>query len=52
MLRRLGIRAKVLAVLAVPMLVVLLAGAFVSWETLQNLRTEQNVRNVVAVTTS
>lgn len=52
MLRRLGIRAKVLAVLAVPMFVVLLAGAFISWETLQNLRTEQNVRNVVAAATA
>lgn len=52
MLRRLGIRAKVLAVLAVPMLVVLLAGAFISAETLQNLRAEQNVRHIVAAATS
>ena len=48
MLRRLGIRAKVLAVLAVPMLVVLLAGAYISWQTIQNLSSAQNVRRVVA----
>ena len=52
MLRRLGIRAKVLAVLAVPMLVVLLAGAFISWETLRSLQTEQNVRRIVAAATA
>ena len=52
MLRRLGIRAKVLAVLAVPMLVVVLAGAFISWQSLQNLRTAQNVRNVIDAVTS
>ena len=52
MLRRLGIRAKVLAVLAVPMLVVLLAGAFISWESVRNLQTAQNVRHVVATTSA
>ncbi|HEY0117996.1 MAG TPA: nitrate- and nitrite sensing domain-containing protein [Cellulomonas sp.] len=52
MLRRLGIRAKVLAVLAVPMLVVLLAGAFITWESVQNLRTAQNVRGVVTAAIS
>ena len=52
MLRRLGIRAKVLAVLAVPMLVVLFAGVFISWETVQNLQGAQDVRHVVAAVTS
>ncbi len=52
MLRRLGIRAKVLAVLAVPMLVVLLAGAFISYETVQNLRSEQTARQIVALVDS
>ena len=52
MLRRLGIRAKVLAVLAVPMLVVLFAGAFVSWETITNLRGAQDVHQVVSALSS
>ena len=38
MLRRLGIRAKVLAVLAVPMLVLVGAGAYISNNALQDLR--------------
>ncbi len=52
MLRRLGIRAKVFAVLAVPMLVVIFAGAFITWQSVQNLRTAQNVRAVVAAANS
>jgi len=38
MLRRLGIRAKILAVLAVPMLVLIGAGAWISWGAVQDLR--------------
>ena len=47
MLRRLGIRAKVLAVLAVPMLVVLLAAAFISSESLRDLRSERAAQQVI-----
>src|SRR4051812_39663260 len=38
MLRRLGIRAKVMAVLAVPMIVLLAAGGYISWNALAELR--------------
>jgi HAMP domain-containing protein len=38
MLRRLGIRAKVMAVLAVPMIVLLLAGAYISFDAIQTYR--------------
>ena len=38
MLRRLGIRAKVMAVLAVPMLVIFGTGAYISYVALQELR--------------
>lgn len=47
MLRRLGIRSKVLAVLAVPMLVVLLAGVFISFESVRDLRDARTARQVV-----
>ena len=47
MLRRLGIRSKVLAVLAVPMLVVLLAGVFISFEAIRDLRDSRTARQVV-----
>ncbi|MDQ0425686.1 sensor histidine kinase [Cellulomonas iranensis] len=47
MLRRLGIRAKVLAVLAVPMIVLLLAGTYISLGAIQDLRYAQATQNVV-----
>ena len=47
MLRRLGIRAKVLAVLAVPMLVILAAGVFISATALTQLRLDRATRGVV-----
>ncbi|MFS0704689.1 ATP-binding protein, partial [Cellulomonas sp. 179-A 9B4 NHS] len=47
MLRRLGIRAKVLAVLAVPMIVLLAAGAFISNNALQDLRYARASQQVV-----
>ncbi|MCC2336047.1 ATP-binding protein [Cellulomonas wangsupingiae] len=47
MLRRLGIRAKVLAVLAVPMIVLLAAGAYISFGAIQDLRYARTTQTVV-----
>ncbi|QGQ18185.1 HAMP domain-containing protein [Cellulomonas sp. JZ18] len=47
MLRRLGIRAKVLAVLAVPVIVLLAAGSFISVEALRDLRYARATQTVV-----
>ncbi len=47
MLRRLGIRAKVLAVLAVPMIVVLAAGGYISWGAFERSRTASAVAQMV-----
>ncbi|ADG76057.1 integral membrane sensor signal transduction histidine kinase [Cellulomonas flavigena DSM 20109] len=47
MLRRLGIRAKVLAVLAVPMIVLLVAGAYISYSAIQDLRYARATQTVV-----
>ncbi|WP_309134025.1 ATP-binding protein [Cellulomonas sp.] len=47
MLRRLGIRAKVLAVLAVPVIVLLAAGSFISVEALSDLRYARATQTVV-----
>src|SRR6478735_9447236 len=49
MLRRLGIRAKVMAVLAVPMIVLLMAGAYISYGAVQNYRTASAAQSVVDV---
>ncbi|WP_315098748.1 HAMP domain-containing sensor histidine kinase [uncultured Cellulomonas sp.] len=49
MLRRLGIRAKVMAVLAVPMIVLLAAGGFISWDSLSELRYARAADDVVTV---
>lgn len=49
MLRRLGIRAKVLAVLAVPVLVLLAISSFVTAQSVNQARTAATVRDVVAV---
>jgi signal transduction histidine kinase len=49
MLRRLGIRAKVLAVLAVPVLVLLAISSFVTAQSVNEARTAATVRDVVAV---
>ncbi|NUU17273.1 HAMP domain-containing protein [Cellulomonas humilata] len=49
MLRRLGIRAKVMAVLAVPMIVLLAAGGFISWNALSELRYAQAADSVITV---
>jgi signal transduction histidine kinase len=48
MLRRLGIRAKVMAVLAVPMIVLLAAGGYISWNALSELRYARAAESVVA----
>ncbi|MBO0919912.1 HAMP domain-containing protein [Cellulomonas sp. zg-ZUI222] len=47
MLRRLGIRAKVLAVLAVPMIVLLVAGTYISYGAIQDLRYARATQTVV-----
>lgn len=47
MLRRLGIRAKVMAVLAVPMIVLLAAGGFISWNSIQELRYAKAADSVI-----
>jgi len=47
MLRRLGIRAKVLAVLAVPMVVLLVAGTYISYGAIQDLRYARATQTVV-----
>ena len=47
MLRRLGIRAKVMAVLAVPMIVLLAAGGFISWNAIQELRYAKAADSVI-----
>jgi len=47
MLRRLGIRAKVLAVLAVPMIVLLVAGTYISYGAIQDLRYARASQGVV-----
>ncbi|WP_456824044.1 nitrate- and nitrite sensing domain-containing protein [Cellulomonas sp. P5_E12] len=47
MLRRLGIRAKVMAVLAVPILVIFGAGAYISFGALQDLRYAKAAEGVV-----
>ena len=47
MLRRLGIRAKVMAVLAVPMLVIFGTGAFISYNALTQLRYANAAESVV-----
>ncbi|WP_456844832.1 ATP-binding protein, partial [Cellulomonas sp. P5_C6] len=47
MLRRLGIRAKVMAVLAVPMIVLLAAGGYISWNALSELRYARAAESVV-----
>src|SRR3954471_10515347 len=47
MLRRLGIRAKVMAVLAVPMIVIFGAGAFISFNAIEQLRYAQASAGVV-----
>ena len=49
MLRRLGVRGKILAVLAVPMLVILAAGGFISLESLRDLRSARATASVVDV---
>ncbi|WP_082573427.1 sensor histidine kinase [Cellulomonas sp. Root137] len=49
MLRRLGIRAKVMAVLAVPMIVLLAAGGYISWNALSELRYAQAADSVITV---
>lgn len=49
MLRRLGIRAKVLAVLAVPVLVLLLTAAYITTQSVSEARTAQTVSGVVDV---
>ncbi|MBU5421065.1 nitrate- and nitrite sensing domain-containing protein [Cellulomonas hominis] len=49
MLRRLGIRAKVLAVLAVPVLVLLVAAGYIALQSVQEARTAAAVRDVVSV---
>ncbi|MFI2754029.1 nitrate- and nitrite sensing domain-containing protein [Cellulomonas sp. P22] len=49
MLRRLGIRAKVLAVLAVPMIVLLAAGAYISYDALRTARSAAAAATVVEV---
>lgn len=49
MLRRLGIRAKVLAVLAVPVLVLLLTAAYITVQSVNEARTAQTVSDVVDV---
>ncbi|WHP16428.1 sensor histidine kinase [Cellulomonas sp. ES6] len=48
MLRRLGIRAKVLAVLAVPVLVLLLAAGYIAAQSVDEARTAATVRDIVA----
>ncbi|QZN85450.1 nitrate- and nitrite sensing domain-containing protein [Cellulomonas sp. C5510] len=48
MLRRLGIRAKVLAVLAVPVLVLLLAAGYIAAQSVAEARTAATVRDIVA----
>ncbi|MBD7919046.1 HAMP domain-containing protein [Cellulomonas sp. Sa3CUA2] len=47
MLRRLGIRAKVLAVLAVPMIVLLVAGTYISYGAIKDLRYARATQTVV-----
>src|SRR3954462_5257545 len=47
MLRRLGIRAKVMAVLAVPMIVLLAAGGYISWNALAELRDAKAADSVI-----
>ena len=47
MLRRLGIRAKVMAVLAVPMIVIFGTGAFISYTALTQLRSAQAAQGVI-----
>ncbi len=49
MLRRLGIRAKVLAVLAVPMIVLLAAGAYISYDALRTARSAGAAATVIEV---
>jgi signal transduction histidine kinase len=49
MLRRLGIRAKVLAVLAVPIIVLLIAGAYISNTSIQKVRAASAAAQVVEV---
>ncbi|MBO3100935.1 HAMP domain-containing histidine kinase [Cellulomonas fengjieae] len=49
MLRRLGIRAKVLAVLAVPMIVLLAAGGYISWNALSELRYARASESVIDI---
>jgi signal transduction histidine kinase len=49
MLRRLGIRAKVLAVLAVPVLVLLLTAAYITVQSVNEARTARTVSEVVDV---
>src|SRR5665647_638815 len=49
MLRRLGIRAKVLAVLAVPIIVLLIAGAYISNTSIQKVRAASASAQVVEV---
>ena len=49
MLRRLGIRAKVLAVLAVPIIVLLVAGAYISNSAIQKVRAASAAAQVVQV---
>ncbi len=46
MLRRLGIRAKVMAVLAVPMLVLVFAGVYISATSIQDLQAAQATQQV------
>ena len=48
MLRRLGIRAKVLAVLAVPIIVLLAAGAYISANAIQKAQVASASSTVVA----
>jgi signal transduction histidine kinase len=49
MLRRLGIRAKVLAVLAVPMIVLLIAGGYISYGAFRSAKTAAAAATVVEV---
>ncbi|WP_147794823.1 nitrate- and nitrite sensing domain-containing protein [Cellulomonas sp. Y8] len=49
MLRRLGIRTKVLAVLALPVLVLLLTAAYITTQSVGEARTAATVRDVVTV---
>ncbi|NTW41155.1 MAG: sensor histidine kinase, partial [Cellulomonadaceae bacterium] len=48
MLRRLGIRGKVLAALSVPVLVLVMLAGLVSWQAVQQAREVNSVRNLIS----